>query len=148
MELMLWRHADAAPGQPDAQRPLTALGQAQATAAARWISARLGAPLRILVSPALRTQQTAQALALPVETHEALAVGGTADQLLATAGWPDAPGMVIVVGHQPVLGRVAALLLSGEEHEWALDTSSVCWIGSESGKAVLRENYQPPPRTP
>lgn len=143
MNLLLWRHADAAPGHPDGLRPLTVLGQAQASATARWITARLDGPFRLLVSPALRTQQTAQALAHPIETADALSVGRSAQEVLEAAGWPDARGTVIVVGHQPTLGQIAALLLSGKEHEWPMATSAACLISSEGEKPSLRANYEP-----
>ena len=63
MDLILWRHAEAEDGSPDAKRKLTARGRKQAKQIARWLKPRLPADARIVVSPALRAVQTAEALA-------------------------------------------------------------------------------------
>lgn len=69
----------------------------------------------VLSSPARRAMQTAQTLGLPFKVKTQLGVGaGTAD-LLGAADWPDHSGAIILVGHQPVLGRLASLLLAGTE---------------------------------
>ena len=62
MDLILWRHADAEPGEPDDQRRLTAKGKKQARRAAEWLHGNLPNSARILVSPAVRAQQTASYL--------------------------------------------------------------------------------------
>ncbi|WP_204271061.1 histidine phosphatase family protein, partial [Escherichia coli] len=64
MDLILWRHAEAeviAPGQDDLQRALTPKGERQARRMAAWLNHRLPATTRVLVSPALRCRQTAEA---------------------------------------------------------------------------------------
>ena len=61
MELILWRHAEAADGLPDASRALTAKGLKQAEKMAAWLKARLPDDVHLLVSPAKRAQQTAAA---------------------------------------------------------------------------------------
>ena len=43
-------------------------------------------------------------------------------------GWPDAREPVLIVGHQPTLGAVAAFLLSGEEAYWAVKKGAVWWL--------------------
>ena len=130
MELILWRHAEAAPGSPDAERALTAHGRRQAEAMARFLSPRLPGSLRFLVSPARRTRETAGALGRPFELVEALDAGSSAAALLAAAGWPDAPQAVLVVGHQPTLGEVAARLVSGVAVSWDLGPGAVYWVRS------------------
>ena len=139
MDLLLWRHAEAEQGTPDAKRKLTARGEKQALAMARWIKANAPSKLRIVVSPAQRCQQTASALGLPFETDRRLGTDGNVANLLAAVGWPDGGGSegsegkqdcdtVLVVGHQPTLGRVAALLLSGEEASWTIKKGAVWWF--------------------
>ena len=49
MELLLWRHAEAAPGEPDLARPLTERGRRQAERMARFLAPRLPRELRIVV---------------------------------------------------------------------------------------------------
>ena len=68
MELLLWRHAEAEDGEDDLARPLTQRGCGQAARMAAWIKAHQPKDLRIIVSHALRTQQTVKALDLPYET--------------------------------------------------------------------------------
>ena len=41
MELILWRHAEAEPGEPDLGRKLTAKGEKQARRVAEWLQTRL-----------------------------------------------------------------------------------------------------------
>jgi phosphohistidine phosphatase len=142
MDLILWRHADAADGQPDAMRTLTEKGRKQARAMAQWLESRLPTDLRILVSPAKRAQETARALQREFETLEALAVGQPASAILAASGWPDAGRAVLVVGHQPTLGEIAAELLSGSAADWHLAKGAVWWIRNrkrgDASEVVLR----------
>jgi phosphohistidine phosphatase len=131
MELILWRHAEAhllQDGQRDADRALTAKGERQARRMAEWLDRRLPRPTRILVSPALRTQQTAQALQRPFKTVAALAPGRSAQELLAAARWPTSDELVLIVGHQPTLGIVAARLLAGSDQAWSVKKAAVWWL--------------------
>jgi phosphohistidine phosphatase len=111
MDLILWRHADAEPGEPDLERPLTAKGVRQAERMAAWLDGRLPDGCRILVSPAERAQQTARALGRKYKTVPELGPGATAAAVLAAAGWPDAREPRLIVAHQPTRGATAALLL-------------------------------------
>lgn len=137
MDLILWRHCDAAPGVPDELRPLTPLGLAQAARIAQWLGARLPADCTIVASPALRAQQTARSLRRAFATDERLATGATADDVLAAVDWPDARPAVLVVGHQPTLGQVASLLLEGEPLDRALRTGEVLWLRGSAAEASV-----------
>ncbi len=128
MDLILWRHAEAEDGTPDLTRELTGRGRKQASRMADWLNPRLPPDIRILVSPAVRTIQTAQALGRYAETVPALAPGGRAIDVLAAVGWPDAPYPVLVVGHQPTLGQVAMRLLSGDDLDTTLKKGAIWWF--------------------
>ncbi|HEX5539650.1 MAG TPA: histidine phosphatase family protein [Methylophilaceae bacterium] len=130
MELILWRHAEAEDSLPDRDRVLTPHGLEQAEKMAVWLKPRLTADTRILVSPAKRTQQTAAALGLDFSTLEALAPGASASELLQAAGWPDAAGMTLVIGHQPTLGMAAAYAMTGHNNYWNVRKAAVWWISS------------------
>lgn len=130
MDLILWRHADAQDGIPDLSRTLTAKGVKQAQRMAEWLQAHLPKDTRILVSPATRARQTADALGLDYTITEKIAPGTDATRLLAAAGWPDAPGAVLLVGHQPGLGLAAGLLLCGEECELSIKKGGVVWLSN------------------
>lgn len=130
MELILWRHAEAEDTHPDMDRVLTAKGHKQAEKMAAWLKARIPGNTRILVSPAKRTQQTASALELDFSTPEALAPGAYPRALLQAAGWPNAEGAVLIVGHQPTIGMVAAYAMTGQALGWSVKKGVVWWISS------------------
>lgn len=135
MELILWRHAEAEPGEPDLARRLTPKGRRQAAKTGAWLDRHLPANCRILVSPAVRTAETAEALGRKYKLRDELAPDRNASELLAAAGWPHGRDPVLLIGHQPTLGRVAALLLAGGEQEWRIRKSCAWWIvgAQESG---------------
>jgi len=128
MGLILWRHCDAKDGVPDELRPLSKRGRAEAAQMAAWLGPRLPATTRILVSPAVRTQQTAAALGHPFETDAALAPGASVDDVLRAACWPDASRTTLIVGHEPTLGDVAAWLLDGQSGGRPLKKGAVVWL--------------------
>lgn len=130
MDLILWRHADAIDGSPDMLRELTPKGIKQADQIAMWLNARLPDDTRILVSPATRAQQTANALNRPYITDKALSPETNAMSLLLAAGWPDAGGTVMLIGHQPGFGHAAMLLLTGVESDMSIKKGGVVWISN------------------
>ncbi len=130
MELILWRHAEAEDSSPDAARKLTAKGEQQAQKMATWLNARVKQPMRMLVSPAARTQQTATALSTQFETSVEVGTSASPERILRAAGWPTAAGTVIIVGHQPTLGQVAATLLTGQDNDWAIEKGAVWWFST------------------
>ena len=134
MDLILWRHAEAEEGASDAARRLTKKGERQAEKMAEWLRSRVQKPTRILVSPAIRTRQTAEALSSEFEIIEEIGAGSSARRILQATGWPNAEGTVIVVGHQPTLGQLAALLLSGMEFDWAIKKGAVWWFQTQGGE--------------
>lgn len=130
MELLLWRHAEAEDGDDDMKRRLTARGEKQARTMAGWILAHQPKDLRIIASPAVRTQQTVEALKLPFETHRKIGPEACVSELIAASGWPAAQGSVLIVGHQPSLGRMASLLLAGHEAEWSIKKGALWWLSN------------------
>jgi phosphohistidine phosphatase len=132
LDLILWRHAEAEPGEPDMGRRLTAKGLKQAERMAAWLDQHLPDTCRVLVSPADRAQQTALALERKFKTLDDLAPGATVERVLAASGWPDSREAVLVVGHQPTLGEVAAYLLSGEPAYWSIKKGAVWWLSNRA----------------
>jgi phosphohistidine phosphatase len=117
VRLVVVRHAEAESGEPDELRRLTPDGRR----ASRELGERLARegiqPDAILTSPLLRARETGAELAkeLGVETapHDRLAPGATADDVrAAVAGRGDT---MVVVGHQPDCGQIAAELSGGPE---------------------------------
>jgi phosphohistidine phosphatase len=117
VQLYLVRHAEAADGEPDELRPLTAEGRR----AARELGERLAAdgvrPDAVLTSPLLRARETgvelARAAGIEPEADERLAPGATAEDVKSAAS--ERGETVVVIGHQPDCSRIAAALTGGEE---------------------------------
>lgn len=128
MDLLLWRHAEAVDGNPDHSRELTERGLKQARRVARWLSDNRPKRLRMLVSPTQRTRQTASAFSDDFEIVPALGPDASVAGILAAAGWPDGGGACLLVGHQPSLGRLAALLLAGQEADWTIKKGALWWF--------------------
>ncbi|MES2263155.1 MAG: phosphohistidine phosphatase SixA [Pseudomonadota bacterium] len=140
MDLILWRHAeaeDAGAGQSDLERALTGKGQKQARRMGQWLASQLPDSCRILSSPALRTLQTAEAIGRKFKIHADLAPGADPEDILKAVNWPGAKESVLVVGHQPTLGQVAALLMTGEALDWEVRKAGVWWFAQrEPGDAA------------
>jgi phosphohistidine phosphatase len=117
--LVLIRHAKAAAGAPDHDRPLAARGIVDAVAIGAWLVAADVAPDYVVVSTALRAQQTWEGAAgvlesRPVVVADERIYGNTADDLLASIH--DAPadaGTVVLVGHNPSMAELASALDDG-----------------------------------
>jgi phosphohistidine phosphatase SixA len=113
VRLILVRHAEAAPGEPDELRPLTPAGRD----AARELGGRLAAarPDAVLSSPLVRALATATAIGeaagVAAEADAHLAPGATLDDIRAAVAGRGAT--VVAVGHVPDLPD-AVLELTGE----------------------------------
>ena len=145
MQLILWRHAEAEDGAPDMKRRLTPKGEKQAEKMAAFLRPCLPQRTRILVSPAVRTQQTAQALTKHFDTDPAIGPGSDPQSVLRAAGWPKGEGSVLLVGHQPYLGEIAALLMADRDFSFSLKKGAVWWLDGEEGgrQANLRLAISP-----
>ena len=118
MRLFLVRHAEAAPGEPDELRPLTAAGRD----VARHLGERLAneQPEAVVSSPLLRARETADQIAraagIDAAVDDRLAPGATAEDVKAAlAGRGET---VVAVGHQPDCSTIV-LELTGREIKFA-----------------------------
>ena len=113
MGLLIVRHAEAAPGEPDELRPLTSTGRDSARALGEHLRADGFAPDAVVTSPLLRARETAAALGLgEPKVDERLAPGASPEDVREAASGRGET--VLVVGHQPDCGR-AVLELVGVE---------------------------------
>lgn len=153
MDLILWRHAEAQEHTAlvsDIKRRLTTRGDKQARTVARWLREHQPKHLRIIASPAMRCQQTAHALGLAFDTDPRLAPNADVADLIA-AVWGDGTETharpVLLVGHQPALGRLAALLLSGVEADWSIKKGGLWWFSQrkreDEAQTTLRAVVNP-----
>jgi len=151
MNLILWRHAEAQDAEPDLARELTARGRKQAKAMADWLLPRLSERYRVIASPAQRTRQTADALGVDYQVDRQLAPDVDVAHYLAAANWPHGPegcgGTVVLVGHQPMLGRLASLLMADREMDWSVRKGAVWWLSTREREGreqvVLRSVVNP-----
>ena len=144
-DVILWRHADAEPGVPDLHRALTRKGEKQAKRVARWLHERLPANAIVFVSPARRAQQTASALAqlAPREfvTLDAIAPAAPLSAALGAVRATDRARTIVLVGHQPTLGELAAHLLGARLEDWPIKKGALLWLAErehgDGTRAVL-----------
>ena len=124
-ELILLRHAHAepaTPGQADLDRALSAEGQAEAEAAGRWLAEQKLVPDCVVCSPSRRTRETLECV---------LGVIGYVEQKVDDSIYEADPGALIaladahadvdrlmLVGHNPGMEQLAALLYSGQSGDY------------------------------
>ena len=142
MDLLLWRHAEAQDGQDDLARPLTEHGHRQAKRIARWLERHAPEDLRRCCSPARRARETLEAWTQDYELLPEAAPGAAPLAVLAAIGWPELERPTLIVGHQPELGRLASLLLSGQEADWTIKKGALWWFSNrvrdDETQTVLR----------
>ena len=145
MDLILWRTAEAEESSQDLERRLTAKSRRQCERVAGWLDQRLPARFAVYSSPALRAQETARSLGVPVKPEAALAPGASPRQILEVAGWPHYKGLVVVVGHQPDLSGALAELFSGGR--WSVKKGGLWWVTNrvrgEQPQVVVRAVMSP-----
>ncbi len=118
MKLFIIRHAQAEVGRDDdPKRMLDKTGQQQAQQLAAWLSTKVSGHLCLLASPYLRAQQTAQAVAqqLQIQVQENSLFIPSADSQQALAQLSEYQQDVMLISHQPLVGRLANLLVSGQD---------------------------------
>jgi phosphohistidine phosphatase SixA len=124
-ELILLRHAhaeSAVHGQDDMDRPLSRQGQAEAEAAGKWLKTHGFIPDRVVYSPARRTRETVEqvlaVLGYLEQRAEPRVFDATPGILMQVADEHAELGRVLLVGHNPGLEQLAALLSSGQSGEF------------------------------
>lgn len=163
--LVLLRHAKAEPptGVADFDRPLTADGHADSAAAGAWLARSGYLPDLVICSPARRARQTWHGVALgmaesrpveqtaaraPVVRYEAgIYQGGASDLLsLLQTSAADEAATVLVVGHNPAISELSALLDPAPSRDrdglqtsgLAIHEVSGAWRDLSAGAAPLR----------
>jgi phosphohistidine phosphatase len=155
--LILLRHAHAEPaaaGQADIDRALSTEGSAEAEAAGRWLVEQKLTPDRVLCSPARRTRETLETVLRSVGYVEQRLVDGiyeaSAGALAALADEHREVDSLMLVGHNPGLERLAALLHSGQSGDYrGMPPGSIAVLhleadaGVEPGTAQLAAFWWP-----
>ena len=122
--LVVMRHAKAVQSGPsDFERQLSDRGVVDAAEAGTWLAGRGVVPDQALVSAAVRTQQTWESIVegagwdLEGTFEDSLYEAGPESALDLVRQTEDHVGTLIVVGHNPTIGSLAALLDDGEGDE-------------------------------
>ena len=159
--LTLMRHADARwqdPGVADLERPLNRRGTAAAEAMARRLLELALVPDLLLVSPARRTQQTAEIvareLAIParrVQHEEKLYLAAAHDLLQVVQRTGPRIAHLLVIAHNPGVSELMTLLVpkSGSASLAAAALCSIAfdaagWDGIGAGTVTAVQREAPP----
>ena len=155
-EVLILRHAHAEPmaaGGSDFERPLSKVGRDEADAVGQWLAKQKVELGQVLCSPATRARQTAERAlaiadgpAIAFEPHIYEATPGTLIELIDRAA---TEGTTLLVGHNPGLEQLVALLLEGRSDDYrGLPPCGLAWIRLpdgelEPGAGVAREFWFP-----
>jgi phosphohistidine phosphatase len=137
MDLILWRHAEAElldfelGPKRDNDRALTPKGRKQAVKMAFWLDSLLPQGCKILVSPSIRTRQTAMALGRKFTISEDLDTNSKAARVLAACNWPHSREPVLIIGHQPYLGDIVTELVDSIGPNCGIRKGNVWWISQK-----------------
>ncbi|MEU4420643.1 histidine phosphatase family protein [Actinoplanes sp. NPDC024001] len=157
--LILLRHAKAeTPGDfDDYDRALIPRGESDAGAAGSWLADEKLHPDLVICSSAKRTRQTWQAASLTlahdsrpapeVRYEEDLYWGGRTEVFDLLRAVPDEIRTVLIVGHNPTMSEVSALLMPDEQFTGvitelktaglAVHTADIPWAQAEPGAMPL-----------
>ncbi len=144
-DIILWRHAEAvdAVDGDDMARALTSKGQRHAKRIACWLKQHLPEDTLILSSAALRAFQTAQALnkfnSSKINVYSVLNPDASLQEILAFLARFDAKNNLLLVGHQPLLGRLAEHLLALDMDSINIKKGAIWWLRLESNSANLMQ---------
>ncbi|HEY2987140.1 MAG TPA: phosphohistidine phosphatase SixA [Candidatus Binatia bacterium] len=132
MDFYLVRHGDALLDSADHRRPLSDRGRSDVESVARAAAAKQVKPVAILHSDKLRAKQTAEILARflsPAEgVRQSSGLAPEDDPLIAGAELAAAEASLMLVGHLPHLGRLAARLVTGDAEKKVVDFSAATMI--------------------
>lgn len=127
MRLYVLRHGlaeDVGDDGTDAGRHLTELGRERVRAAANGLAALGMRPDVLLTSPVIRARETAEiighVLQRKPEIVQALQTGSSAHGVVRALGAYEASARVMIVGHEPTLSELVALLLTGSARGMAV----------------------------
>lgn len=146
--LLLWRHAEAevmSQSGLDIDRKLSSKGEQDALKMAAWLVALLPKDCLILTSPALRCQQTANALnqvnqhqQFSIQVVEDLNVESSAHDVLNIIERQRALPYFLMIGHQPYLGEVICQFIDMNPVHCAVKKGAVWWIKTRQHEAKFQ----------
>ena len=151
-EIILLRHAHADKGNAateDAERPLSAQGNAEARDAGHWLREHHALPATILCSPARRALQTLDAaLGDAARKLEPRIYEATAGELASVIDEYAETQRLMLVGHNPGFETLVALLATGQSGDFrGIPPGGIAWLEidglAEPGAGVLKAFWWP-----
>lgn len=147
--LLLMRHgkAENSSGQPDHERALAERGQSQARLVGEYLAAQNVEVSRVLVSDSTRTAQTWEGVRSQmtdfdgeVTSHEEIYSGGPSELLSLVRGVAPEHAVVLVIGHEPTISSLSALLADDDSDAGA---TAQARIGMPTGSmSVLSDSLE------
>ncbi|SDG01794.1 phosphohistidine phosphatase, SixA [Limimonas halophila] len=114
MQLVLVQHGQAVPKDQDPSRPLTDTGRRDADALASFLGRAEAVPPTVWHSGKPRARQTAETLSVGNAAAARDGLGPSDDVEPVAAELAERQSDLMIVGHQPFLGRLASRLLTGD----------------------------------
>jgi phosphohistidine phosphatase SixA len=151
-EIILLRHAhaeNAAVGQDDTARPLSARGVSEARDAGQWLRKQDLGDLTILCSPATRARQTLEhALGQTDAAIEPRIYEATAGELDTLIDEHADARRLLLVGHNPGFETFVALLATGQSGDFrGMPPAGIAWFevdgAAEPGAGKLKAFWSP-----
>lgn len=144
MRLFLLRHAEAAPGLPDAERALTSHGRDQIRRLAETIDWACLADVRSIEHSGLvRARQTAEALASHAGLKQSLAIRPglrpADDPRILARDLVTCRQDRFLIGHNPHLASLAGLLLGAGLVQVPLVLKKCAWVGLERDEQPTKD---------
>ncbi len=142
MKIYVLRHAEAEPNEPDESRALTAKGEESVKDLARYLKKRQMPDVEeVLHSPLLRAKQTAEILTsklkLNVSVAEEPLLKPDSDVAELSAKLAKENGDLLLVGHNPHLERLIALLVHGRADASIVDLKKCGLVCLERTKQLV-----------
>lgn len=157
MDVVLIRHAtaiDETIALRDPMRMLTAHGREQARQLGQHLRERVGPALHVWTSPLVRAVQTAElvlaglgSVAVTVDVLPSLAPGESVRAAVAAIRALGEPACVLLVGHEPGLSGIAAVL-AGHHDLRALAKAEALAITGGTATWRIAWDHQPSARSP
>lgn len=151
-EIIIWRHAEAevkSESGLDSERALTRKGREDAHNMAKWLNKHLPADTKIYCSPALRCVQTVEALTKlgkkkrpwAVQFVDVLSLESHARSIRQQLIHSNSTA-ILLVGHQPVLGKLVGDLLHKNQTEAKFSEASFLGMNNISQSVFLSKNAE------
>jgi phosphohistidine phosphatase len=146
LTLILFRHAksDQSSAEADIDRPLNERGQRQATEAGRWLAENVPGIDLSVVSPAHRARSTwdlaSAELGRPLQMRidDRIYAGSLSSLLGVVRDLPDDARTVVIVGHNPGIEDLAALLAN---EAVSMPTSAIAVLESDRAWSAAGESW-------